>query len=150
MGIIKGQNLRIVLDGKYVAFATSCTAHVSATLQDSSSKDSTDGIWQEQELVGMAWDISVDALYSVDADPTGVNAEDALDLILAKQKVLVEFTGTQGAKNREAQGNKYVGYAWINDDSINASNRQNGTYNLQAQGTGPLVKNGQVSNNQIV
>ena len=150
MGIIKGQYLRIVLGGKYVAFSTACTAHVSATLQDSSTKDSTDGIWQEQDLTGMAWDISCDALYSVDADATGVNGEDALDMVLAKQKVLVEFTGTTGEKNREAQGNKYVGYAWINDISVNATNRQNTSYTLQAQGTGPLVKNGQVSNNQIV
>ena len=150
MGIIKGQHLRIVLGGKYVAYATACTCHVSASLEDSSTKDSTDGIWQEQDLVGMAWDISCDALYSVDVDATGVNGEDSLDLILAKQKVLVEFTGATGTKNREATGNKYVGYAWINDISVNATNRQNTSYSLQASGTGELKKNGTVSNNQIV
>lgn len=150
MGIIKGQHLRIVLGGKYVAYATACTVHVSATLEESSTKDTTDGYWAEQELTGMAWDISCDALYAVDADATGLNGEDSLDLILAKQKVLVEFTGTTGEKNREAQGNKYVGYAWINDISINATNRQNTSYSLQASGTGELKKNGTVSNNQIV
>ena len=150
MGFIKGQYLRIVLDGKYVAYSTACTCHVSATLEDSSTKDSTDGIWSEQDLTGMSWDISCDALYSVDADPTGANGENALDMILAKQKVLVEFTGTTGDKNRVAQGNKYVGYAWINDISVNAPNRQNTSYTLQASGTGELKKNGTVSNNQIV
>lgn len=140
MGVIKGQNLRMTLGGKYVAFATDCTVHVSMSLEDSSSKDSTDGIWQEQEIVGAAWDISASALYSVDEDATGINAEDALDMVLAMQKVKVEFTGTSGDKNRTASGTKYSGYVWLNDHSITATNRQNGTYSLQAQGTGPLKK----------
>lgn len=141
MGVIKGQNLRLRIGGKYVAFATDCTIHVSGSLEDSSSKDSTDGMWQEQELTSMSWDISTSALYSVDADATGHNAEDALDLVLAMQKVWVEFTGTTGDKNRTAEGVKYGGYVWLNDNSISATNRQNGTYSLQGQGTGPLTKN---------
>ncbi len=148
MGVIKGQNLRITIGGKYVAFATSCTVHVSASLEDSSTKDSSDGIFQEQELTGLAWDISADALYSVDTDATGMNAEQALDAILARQKVDVEFTGTVGTNNRQATGHKYTGQAWINDISINAANRQNASYSLQAQGTGPLSKsNGPSSSN---
>ena len=92
MGVIKGQNLRITIGGKYVAFATSCTVHVSASLEDSSTKDSSDGIFQEQQLTGLSWDISTDALYSVDTDASGINAEGALDAILARQKVNIEFT----------------------------------------------------------
>lgn len=148
MGVIKGQNLRITIGGKYVAFATSCTVHVSATLEDSSTKDSSDGIFQEQQLTGLAWDISTDALYSVDTDATGMNAEGALDAILARQKVDIEFTGTVGTNNRQATGHKYTGQAWINDISINAANRQNASYSLQAQGTGALTKsNGPSSSN---
>lgn len=95
---------------------------------------------QEQEIVGAAWDISTSALYSVDADASGINAEDALDMVLAMQKVMVEFTYSSGDKNRTASGTKYSGYVWLNDHSITATNRQNGTYSLQAQGTGPLSK----------
>lgn len=142
MGIIKGHNLRLKLNDKYMAFSTDCTVHVSATLEDSSTKDSSDGIWQEQELTGMAWDISCNALYSVDEDGTGHNAENALDLVLAMQKVWVEFTSTKGEKNRTAEGNKYSGWVWLNDHSVTATNRQNGSYSLQAQGNGPLTKNG--------
>lgn len=143
MGVIKGQQLRLKLGGKYVAFAQDCTVHVSASLEDSSSKDSADGVWQEQELTSMAWDISTNALYSVDSDETGINAEDALDMILAMQKVWVEFLGTTGEKNRtDKGGNKYCGWVWLNDHSVSATNRQNGTYSLQGQGTGPLTKNG--------
>lgn len=148
MGVIKGQNLRLKIAGKFVGFATSCTVHVSASLEDSSTKDSSDGIFQEQQLTGLAWDISTDALYSVDTDATGMNAEGALDAILARQKVDIEFTGTVGTNNRQATGHKYTGQAWINDISINAANRQNASYSLQAQGTGPLTKsNGPSSSN---
>ena len=148
MGVIKGQNLRLKIAGKFVGFATSCTVHVSASLEDSSTKDSSDGIFQEQQLTGLAWDISTDALYSVDTDTTGINAEGALDAILARQKVDIEFTGTVGTNNRQATGHKYTGQAWINDISINAANRQNASYSLQAQGTGPLIKsNGPSSSN---
>ena len=148
MGVIKGQNLRLKIAGKFVGFATSCTVHVSASLEDSSTKDSSDGIFQEQQLTGLAWDISTDALYSVDTDATGINAEGALDAILARQKVEIEFTGTVGTNNRQDTGHKYTGQAWINDISINAANRQNASYSLQAQGTGPLTKsNGPSSSN---
>jgi predicted secreted protein len=141
MGVIKGQNLRIKLGTKYVAFATSCTVHVSAQLEESSTKDSTNG-WQQQEITGMKWDISVDALYSVDTDATGVNGSEALDLILAQQKIAVEFTQAAGEKNRvPGQGAiVYSGNAWVNDVSVNAPNRQNTTYTLQAAGDGELTK----------
>ena len=157
MGVIKGQNLRLKIAGKFVGFATSCTVHVSASLEDSSTKDSSDGIFQEQARGGQfesiapishLHSISTDALYSVDTDATGINAEGALDAILARQKVEIEFTGTVGTNNRQATGHKYTGQAWINDISINAANRQNASYSLQAQGTGPLTKsNGPSSSN---
>jgi hypothetical protein len=141
MGVIKGQNLRIKLGTKYVAFATSCTVHVSAQLEESSTKDSTNG-WQQQEITGMNWDISVDALYSVDTDATGVNGSEALDLILAQQKIAVEFTQAAGEKNRVPGTGAivYTGDAWVNDVSVNAPNRQNTTYTLQATGDGELTK----------
>lgn len=136
---IKGQNLRITLGGLFVGFATSCTLHISMTLEDSSTKDST-GSWQEQELTGKAWDISCDALYSTgENDANGVSGEGALDLILAGEEVEVEFVAASGDKNRVIQaGKKYTGKAIINDISIQAQNRQNTTYTIQAQGNGEL------------
>lgn len=136
---VKGQNLRITLNGLFVAFATSCTLHVSMTLEDSSTKDST-GSWQEQELTGKAWDISCDALYATgEDDKDGLGGEGALDLILAGAEVDVEFVSANGVQNRVIQaGKKYTGKAIINDISIQAQNRQNTTYTIQAQGNGEL------------
>lgn len=138
---MKGQNLRILIGSpaKCVAFSTSCTYHLSATLEDSSTKDDAGG-FQKQEVTGMAGDISCDALYSVDADANGVNGEDALDLLLAGQEVDVEFSATTGDKNRTATGNKYTCKALVNDISINAPNRQNVTYSIQMQMNSKPVK----------
>ena len=86
--------------------------------------------------------MSCDALYSVDADATGVNGISALDMVLAQQKVQVQFEQTQGEKNRVAVtgGAVYSGYAWVNDISINAANRQNTSYTIQMTGDGQLAK----------
>lgn len=150
MGVIKGQNLRITIGGKYIAFATTCTIHLAAQLEESSSKDSTNG-FKEQSITGMSWDISADALYSVDTDATGVNGVDALDLILAQQRVLVEFVQTTGAKNREDVGGSvtYSGYAWVNDISVSAPNRANTTFSIQATGDGQLTKGSAASSGNV-
>jgi hypothetical protein len=141
MGVIKGQNLRVLIGGKCVAFATSCTVHASLNLEESSSKDSTNN-YTEQTPTGISWDMSCDALYSVDADATGVNGIAALDMVLAQQKVLVQFEQTQGEKNRVPVTGSvaYSGYAWVNDISVNAGNRQNTTYTIQLAGDGELSK----------
>jgi hypothetical protein len=141
MEVIKGQNLRLLIGGKCVAFATSCTVHASLNLEESSTKDSTNN-FTEQTPTGISWDMSCDALYSVDADATGVNGINALDTVLAQQKVQVQFEQTQGEKNRVAVsgGAVYSGYAWVNDISINAANRQNTSYTIQLTGDGQLAK----------
>ena len=141
MGVIKGQNLRVLIGGKCVAFATSCTVHASLNLEESSTKDSTNN-YTEQTPTGISWDMSCDALYSVDTDATGVNGINALDTVLAQQRVQVQFEQTQGEKNRIAVsgGAVYSGYAWINDISINAANRQNTSYTIQLTGDGELTK----------
>lgn len=138
---MKGQNLRITLGTKYVAYATSCTFHVSTSLEDSSTKD-TSNDYTAQEVTGIAWDISCDALYSVATDATGVNGIDALDLVLAKNKVAVTFTQASGTNNRTpvTGGVVYSGQAWVNDISINAPNRQNVSYTIQLTGDGELTK----------
>jgi hypothetical protein len=138
---MKGQNLRILIGSpaKCVAFSTGCTYHLSSTLEDASTKDDVGG-FQKQEVTGMAGDISCDALYSVDTDSGAVNGEAALDMVLAGQEVDVEFSPTEGDKNRTATGTKYTCKAIVNDISINAPNRQNVTYTIQMQMNSKPVK----------
>ena len=131
---MKGQNLRILIGSpaKCIALATSCTYHISNTLEDVSTKDDLGG-FQKQEVTGAAGDISCDALYAVGTDATAINGEAALDLVLAGTEVDVEFSPTEGTSNRTATGTKYTCKAIVNDISVNAPNRQNVTYTIQMQ-----------------
>lgn len=143
--VIKGQNLRVFVGDKCVAFATSCLLHVSANLEDTSTKDST-GSWDEQEIVGKSWSMSVDALYNAGGtDTTGLNAQEMLDLLLAGQQVQVRFCVTGGSQNRQSLTEtssmaEYDGSAWINDLSVTAENKSNASYSASLTGNGALVK----------
>ena len=140
MSTIKGQNLRILVGGKCVAMATSCTFHVSAQFEDSSTKDSV-GDWQEQEVTGLSWDAQTDSLVTLEDNGTnGELPQDLLGLIISKTKVTITFDQTAGTNNRVAQNAaiKRTGEAYVTDVTITAQNRQNSTFSAKLTGTGPL------------
>ena len=141
MGTIKGQNLRVMVGGKCIAMATSCTFHVSAQLQDSSTKDSV-GDFQEQEVTGLSWDAQTESFVTLeDNGSNGELPQDLLSLMINKTKVTLTFDQTAGANNRVGQNSaiKKTGEAYINDVNISAQNRQNSTISVQFSGTGPLA-----------
>lgn len=140
MGIIKGQNLRVMVGGKCVAMATSCQFHVSAQMEDSSTKDSA-GDWQEQDVVGLSWDAQTDSLVTLtDNGTNGELPQDLLGLIINKTKVQLTFDETAGTNNRTGQNSaiKRTGYAYLTDLNITAQNRANSTVSAQFTGTGAL------------
>ena len=145
MGTIKGQNLRVMVGTasggeKCIAMATSAQFHISAELQDSSSKDSV-GDWQEQEVTGLSWDAQTDSLVTLEDNGTnGELPQDILSLIINKTKVTLTFDQTAGANNRVGQNSviKKTGEAYVSDVQITAQNRQNSTMTVQFQGTGAL------------
>ena len=140
MSTIKGQNLRIFVGGKCVAMATAATFHVSAQLEDSSTKDSV-GDWQEQEVTGLSWDAQTDSLVTLEDNGTnGELPQDLLGLIISKTKVTITFDQTAGTNNRVAQNSaiKRTGEAYVTDVTITAQNRQNSTFSAKLTGTGPL------------
>ena len=141
MATIKGQNLRVMVGGKCIAMATSCQFHVSAQLEDSSTKDSV-GDFQEQEVTGLSWDAQTDSLVTLEDNGTnGELPQDLLSLMINKTKVTLTFDQTAGANNRVAQNSviKKSGWAYISDVSISAQNRQNSQLSVQFTGTGPLA-----------
>ena len=140
MGTIKGQNLRVMVGGKCIAMATSCTFHVSAQLQDSSTKDSVSD-FQEQEVTGLSWDAQTESLVTLEDNGTnGELPQDLLSLMINKTKVTLTFDTTAGTNNRVGQNSviKKTGQAYITDMSVQAANRQNSTLSVQFTGTGPL------------
>ena len=140
MATIKGQNLRIMVGGKCIAKATSCTFHVAAQMADSSTKDDT-GSWQSQEVVGLSWDASTDSLTTLtDEGSNGELPQDIFTVMIAMTPVTLTFDTTSGANNRVAQNSalKKSGQAYVADVSITAANRADGTLTVQFQGTGAL------------
>jgi hypothetical protein len=140
MGTIKGQNLRVMVGGKCIAMATSCTFHISAQLEDASTKDST-GDWQEQEVTGLSWDAQCDALVTlIDNGTNGEIVTDIMSLMINKTLVTLSFDQTSGTNNRTGQNAaiKRTGSAFISDVQVTAANRQNSSFTVQFQGTGAL------------
>ncbi|MBR2016282.1 MAG: hypothetical protein IKA00_03135 [Prevotella sp.] len=140
MSIIKGQNLRIMVGGKCIAMATSCQLHISAQMEDSSTKDDA-GNWQTQEVVGLSWDVQTDSLITlVDNGSNGELPTDLLSLIISQTKVTLTFDQTAGTNNRVGQNAaiKRTGYAYLTDYNLVAQNRTAAKLTCQFQGDGPL------------
>jgi hypothetical protein len=120
--------------------ATSCQFHVSATLEDASTKDSV-GDFQEQDVTGLSWDASTESLVTLtDNGTNGELPQDLLSLMINKTKVHLVFDQTAGTNNRTGQNSaiKKSGWAWISDIQVTAANRQNSTLSVQFAGTGAL------------
>lgn len=126
--MIKGQQLRIKVEGSVVALATNCQVHLAAQLEDSSTKDDADPDWQSQDVVGRAWDMSTDALFSI-------NHKSLMSTLVAGTAVEIEFTYDDGDSGGTGVCS---GKAFVADISINSPNRQNATFTAQFQGNGAL------------
>lgn len=140
MAIIKGQNLRVMVGGKCIAMATSCTFHISAQVESASTKDDAND-FEVNEVTGLSWDAQTDSLVTL--TDNGVNGElptDLMSLIINKTKVTLTFDQTAGTNNRTGQNSaiKRSGEAYLTDYSISAQNRQNSTLSCQFTGTGAL------------
>lgn len=140
MATIKGQNLRVMVGGKCIAMATSCTFHISAQTESASTKDDAND-FEVNEVVGLSWDASTDSLVTL-AD-NGTNGElptDLMSLIINKTLVTLTFDTTSGTNNRTAQNSaiKKTGSAYVTDYNLTAQNRANSTLSVQFTGSGPL------------
>lgn len=140
MATIKGQNLRVMVGGKCIAMATSCTFHISAQTESASTKDDAND-FEVNEVVGLSWDASTDSLVTL--TDNGTNGElptDLMSLIINKTMVTLTFDTTAGTNNRTGQNSaiKKTGSAYVTDFSVTAQNRANSTLSVQFTGSGPL------------
>ena len=141
MSTIKGQNMRLMVGGKCLAMALSGSIHLSAQLEDASTKDST-GDWQEQEVTGLSWDASSDAF--VVLTDNGTNGEittELMNLIINKTQVTLTWDTTAGTNNRVAQNSaiKCTGNAFLTDFTIDSPNRQSTKVKCNFTGNGPIT-----------
>lgn len=132
---IKGQNLRIFVNGFCVAEAVQCQIQIQGNTEDSSTKDTT-GDFSQTSVVAKSWSVSVS---TIDASPNYIKS--LLSVILDKQPVTLKWDQTTGAMNRNAMNKSFArtGAALLTDFTLETPNRQNATINIQFTGTGPIT-----------
>ena len=142
----KGQFVRLFLSSdnttapaKVIAAAKSLSLHVSMTLEDATTKDTT-GNWQIQEPTGLSYDISTSAL--VRGNDTITSAVAAQDLASiesiyeAGTPVKWKICNVSGANQRTAGAVIASGSVLLTQLTVNGPNRQNATYDAQLTGYG--------------
>ena len=145
----KGQFVRLFLSSdnttapaKVIAAAKSLSLHVSMTLEDATTKDTT-GNWQIQEPTGLSYDISTSAL--VRGNDTITSAVAAQDLASiesiyeAGTPVKWKICNVSGANQRTAGAVIASGSVLLTQLTLNGPNRQNATYTTQLTGYGPYT-----------
>lgn len=142
----KGQFVRLFLSSdntaapaKVIAAAKSLSLHVSMTLEDATTKDTT-GNWQIQEPTGLSYDISTSAL--VRGNDTITSAVAAQDLASiesiyeAGTPVKWKICNVSGANQRTAGAVIASGSVLLTQLTLNGPNRQNATYDAKLTGYG--------------
>ena len=142
----KGQFVRLFLSSdnttapaKVIAAAKSLSLHVSMTLEDATTKDTT-GNWQIQEPTGLSYDISTSALVrGSDTITSQVAAQDFAsieEIYEAGTPVKWKICNVSGANQRTAGAVIVSGSVLLTQLTLNGPNRQNATYDAQLTGYG--------------
>ena len=142
----KGQFVRLFVGSdntaapsKILAACKTLSLHVSLTLEDATTKDTT-GDWQVQEPTALSWDISSNALVkSGDTITSTVQGQDFAsieNIYEAATPVKVKIANVSGTNNRTAGATILSGSVVVTQLTLNAPNRQNATFDTQLTGYG--------------
>ena len=128
----------------YIGLATDLTLHLSATTEDSTTKDTTDttGQWTEFDVTGRSGDINFSALVAVlTGDTTDVNGKYLADFIDAVSDTVVDWKiiFVSGNQNRTAGKTVCSGKGKLTNLQISASNRQKSSYSGTLNLFGPVT-----------
>lgn len=141
----KGQFVRLFVETgtssptKVIAAAKSLSLHVSITLEDATTKDST-GFFIVQEPTGISYDISTNALVkSTESISSQVQAQTFNELEQmweARFPIQWQIANVSGANNRTKGSVICSGEAVITSLTVNGPNRQTATYDANFNGYG--------------
>ena len=131
----KGQHLRLLImegtpaTGKVVALSTNLSLHLSATTENSTTKDTTDtnGNYNEYDVTQRSGDIQFSALVGVGTDTGGKSFADFLDKVddsLISWKIMF----VSGTNNRTPGKTLCSGQGKLVNVNPTAQNRQQATY----------------------
>lgn len=134
MATVKGQNLRLFLNNKVVAMATTCSMQLQAVVREVSHKD-IEGGWVEQMVVKLNWTVTSDCVVCDEA-AHGVTVAELEQMV--GQMLQVDFARAGGEHNADKGSMLFSGYAVLNDLTITAQNRQNSTCTISMTGQGRL------------
>ena len=142
----KGETVRLFLSSDnttapsaVLAAARSLSLHVSVSLEDATTKDTT-GAWVYQEPTGLSYDISSGALVrSGETITSQVGAKtyaDIQSLYEAGTPFKWKIANVSGANNRTASSTIVSGSCLITTLTQNDPNRQSSDYTMNANGYG--------------
>lgn len=142
----KGETVRLFLSNDntaapdaVLAAARSLSLHVSVSLEDATTKDTT-GAWQYQEPTGLSYDISSGALVrSGETITSQVGAKSYADiqsLYEAGTPFKWKIANVSGDNNRTASSTIVSGSCLITTLTQNDPNRQSSDYTMNANGYG--------------
>ena len=142
----KGQFIRLFLGSdntvtpaKVIGAAKSLTLHVSCTVEDASTKDTT-GDWVQNEVTAVNFDISTSALVrsgeTIESDVDAQGLNELEEICEGGTPVKFQIANVSG-DNQRTKGSVIVsGSVILTQLTINAPNKQNATYDAQLQGWG--------------
>lgn len=128
----------------FVAMSTDLTFHLSASTEDSTTKDSTDttGQWISYDVTARSGDIQFSALVAVLTDDTvDSNGKYLVDFIDEVSDTVVDWklVMTSGTKNRTVGKTVCSGKGKLTNLQISAQNRQKATYSGTLNLFGPVT-----------
>lgn len=144
----KGQYVRLFLSNNntdaptaVIAAAKSLTLHVSCSVESTSTKD-TDDLWELQEVTGINYDISTNALVesgeSITSSVPGQDLDALEDIYESGDPVKFQIAeiNPSSANNRGLSTVLVSGSVIVNQLTISAPNKQVATYEAQMVGVG--------------
>lgn len=144
----KGQFIRLFLSDddqasglKVIAAAKELTLHLSAQVENSSTKDTT-GNFVENEITALSYDISTTSLVLSGDDSliTGAKHLASLEAMYDDDNLLAwQIANVSGTNNRTKGTVICSGKAYLTQLTINSANRQNATAQTTLKGYGEIV-----------
>lgn len=147
----KGQHLRLLIGipagtslgtFKVVALSTDMTLHLSATTEDSTTKDSTDATggvnWNEYDVTQRSGDIQFNALVGVGTDTGGMQFADMIDQV-SDSVVNWKVVFVSGENNRTAGKTLCSGQGKLTNLQATGANQQKATYSGTLNIYGPVT-----------
>lgn len=131
--LIRGENMVIIVSGKAVGCARTCSLNTKVNIIGKSTVGS--GFWKEYKGVSKEWSLTSDGLAKI-SDGTNNTFKELTDIKNAMDPVVVGFTVTDRSSNTYNQ----YGLAIIVELNASGSNNNVGVYNVTIQGTGPLAQ----------